>query len=144
MLGAGASCCAGCQAPEPPGLRDHPLHPAAAHWQEGPTGSLALLSYDEIRTATESFWDFLSDIAVLPLFAAIGCHLLKLACTSRAWRNILAAAYPDRPVAWRPILAAYVSGVGNFEQLFFYVKQRHLAFRFGGGGSQRDRSLSMA
>ena len=67
---------------------------------------------EEIRTASESFWHFLSDIAILPLLAAIGCHLLKLACTSRAWRNVLAAAYPDRPVRWRPILAAYVSGVG--------------------------------
>jgi uncharacterized membrane protein YbhN (UPF0104 family) len=67
---------------------------------------------DEIRTATESFWHFLSDIALLPLFAAICCHLLKLCCTSRAWRNVLAAAYPDRPVRWPPILAAYVAGVG--------------------------------
>jgi len=67
---------------------------------------------DAIRTATESFWDFLSEIAILPLLAGIGCHLLKLGCTSRAWRNVLAAAYPDRPVRWRPILAAYVSGVG--------------------------------
>lgn len=67
---------------------------------------------DEIRTATESFWHFLADIALLPLLAGIGCQLLKLACTSRAWRNVLAAAYPDRPVHWRPILAAYVAGVG--------------------------------
>jgi glycosyltransferase 2 family protein len=68
--------------------------------------------YDTIRTATESFWDFLSEIALLPLLAGIGCHLLKLACTSRAWRNVLAAAYPDLPVPWRPILGAYVAGVG--------------------------------
>ena len=67
---------------------------------------------DTIRTAIEQFWDFLSDIAILPLLAAIGCHLLKLACTSRAWRNVLAAAYPGLPVPWPPILAAYVSGVG--------------------------------
>ena len=67
---------------------------------------------DAIRTATESFWDFLSEIAILPLIAGIGCHVLKLGCTSRAWRNVLAAAYPDRPVRWRPILAAYVAGVG--------------------------------
>ena len=67
---------------------------------------------DEIRTATESFWEFLSDIELLPLAAAIGCHLLKLACTSRAWRNILAASYPDEKVPWRKILPAYVSGVG--------------------------------
>jgi uncharacterized membrane protein YbhN (UPF0104 family) len=68
--------------------------------------------FEAIWRATESFWDFLSDIAVLPLLAAICCHVLKLACTSRAWRNILAAAYPDRPVPWPPILAAYLSGVG--------------------------------
>lgn len=67
---------------------------------------------DEIRAASDSFWHFLSDIAVLPLLAGICCQLLKLACTSRAWRNVLAAAYPDRPVRWPPILAAYVSGVG--------------------------------
>jgi len=60
----------------------------------------------------EEFWGFLSDIAILPLLAAIGCQLLKLACTSRAWRNVLDAAYPDLPVRYPPILAAYVSGVG--------------------------------
>jgi uncharacterized membrane protein YbhN (UPF0104 family) len=67
---------------------------------------------EEIRRATESFWDFLSDIAILPLCLAIACHLLKLACTSRAWRNVLAAAYPEEKVPWRPILTAYVAGVG--------------------------------
>lgn len=67
---------------------------------------------DAIRTATESFVHFLSDIAILPLLAGICCQLLKLCCTSRAWRNVLAAAYPDRLVRWRPILAAYVAGVG--------------------------------
>ena len=67
---------------------------------------------EEIRNATESFWDFLSDIAILPLCLAIACHLLKLACTSRAWRNVLAAAYPDREVPWPRILASYVAGVG--------------------------------
>jgi uncharacterized membrane protein YbhN (UPF0104 family) len=67
---------------------------------------------DEIQRATESFLDFLADIALLPLGAAIACHLLKLACTSRAWRNVLAAAYPDSEVPWTKILAAYVSGVG--------------------------------
>jgi len=68
--------------------------------------------FETIRTAIEEFWGFLSDIAILPLLAAIGCQLLKLACTSRAWRNVLAAAYPELPVRWPPILAAYVSGVG--------------------------------
>lgn len=37
-------------APEPRGLTDAPLQPEAARWDAGPTGSLALLPYDDIRT----------------------------------------------------------------------------------------------
>jgi Family of unknown function (DUF5996) len=40
-------------APEPPGLRDRALYPADARWLEQPTGSLALLHYDVIRTAPD-------------------------------------------------------------------------------------------
>jgi hypothetical protein len=40
-------------APEPPGLTAHQLAPAAAAWQTGPTGSLALLRYDDVRTAAD-------------------------------------------------------------------------------------------
>jgi hypothetical protein len=40
-------------APEPPGLREYTLHPPTARWLERPPGSLALLSYDEVRTAAE-------------------------------------------------------------------------------------------
>jgi glycosyltransferase 2 family protein len=62
--------------------------------------------------ATESFWDSLSAIRWSALALAIGCHCLKLGCTSRAWRNVLSAAYPDEEVRWRKIFAAYVAGVG--------------------------------
>jgi len=34
-------------APEPPGLAERPLAPEAAAWQAGPTGSLALLMYED-------------------------------------------------------------------------------------------------
>jgi hypothetical protein len=40
-------------APEPRDLREHLLYPADARWVEGPTGSLALLPYDAIRTAAD-------------------------------------------------------------------------------------------
>jgi hypothetical protein len=40
-------------APEPPGLTEQPLAPAAAAWQTGPTGSLALLPYEEARAAPD-------------------------------------------------------------------------------------------
>ncbi len=67
---------------------------------------------DTIWTAIEHFWNFLSNIAVVPLLLAIACQVLKLGCVSRAWRNVLAAAYPDRAVPWRRIAPAYVAGVG--------------------------------
>jgi uncharacterized membrane protein YbhN (UPF0104 family) len=67
---------------------------------------------DRLWSATQAFWDSLTEIHWLPLLLAIGAHVLKLACTSRAWRNVLAAAYPDEPVPWRKIFAAYAAGVG--------------------------------
>src|SRR5262245_29202197 len=33
-------------------------------------------------------------------------------CTSKAWRNVLAAAYPEAQVRWISIYAAYIAGVG--------------------------------
>jgi hypothetical protein len=38
-------------APEPSGLTDQPLQPAAATWRRAPSGSLALLGYDQLRDA---------------------------------------------------------------------------------------------
>jgi Family of unknown function (DUF5996) len=50
-------------APEPDGLTDQPLRPAAARWAESGTGHLALLTYDDAR-ATADPWatvlDFLA------------------------------------------------------------------------------------
>ncbi len=40
-------------APEPPGLRESPLHPKEAFWAEQGSGSLALLRYDVVRTASD-------------------------------------------------------------------------------------------
>ena len=58
------------------------------------------------------FGDYLVAIKPLPLAAAIGCQLLKVGCTSRAWRNVLAASYPTANVRWRSIYAAYLAGAG--------------------------------
>jgi uncharacterized membrane protein YbhN (UPF0104 family) len=48
----------------------------------------------------------------IALALALGCHLAKAVCASRAWRNVLAAAYPETRVRWLPVYAAYVAGVG--------------------------------
>jgi uncharacterized membrane protein YbhN (UPF0104 family) len=60
----------------------------------------------------DAFLDRLGSVELTPLLLAILCHLVKTMCTSRAWRNVLAAAYPDSEVPWRPIWGAYLAGVG--------------------------------
>jgi len=70
---------------------------------------------DAVRTvldAVAAFWDYLASVRPLPLAIAIGCHVATTMCTSRAWRNVLAAAYPGLRVSWPAIYAAYIAGVG--------------------------------
>jgi glycosyltransferase 2 family protein len=66
----------------------------------------------DVLDAIEAFFTHLSSVQLGPLLLAVCCHLTKLACTSRAWRNVIAAAYPETRVRWPPILGAYVAGVG--------------------------------
>jgi hypothetical protein len=40
-------------APEPVGLRERPLHPGQAFWTEYGSGSLAILRYDDVRSAAD-------------------------------------------------------------------------------------------
>jgi uncharacterized membrane protein YbhN (UPF0104 family) len=65
-----------------------------------------------VLDAVAAFWDYLASVQPLPLALAIGCHVAKTMCTSRAWRNVLAAAYPETRVRWVSIYAAYIAGVG--------------------------------
>lgn len=43
---------------------------------------------------------------------AVACHVTKLLVVSRAWRNAVAAAYPDARVSWPRMFGAYVAGTG--------------------------------
>ena len=65
-----------------------------------------------VLDAIDAFWDYLASVQPLPLAIAICCHVVKTMCTSRAWRNVLAAAYPETRVRWLPIYGAYIAGVG--------------------------------
>ncbi len=58
------------------------------------------------------FFDELTSIGWGALGLAICAHIVKTACTSRAWWNVLRAAYPDERPRWRSIYGSYVSGVG--------------------------------
>lgn len=66
----------------------------------------------EVLDAIDSFLDRIGSVDPLPLALAIGCHLLKMVCTAMAWRNVLAAAYPESRVRRRSIYGAYLAGVG--------------------------------
>ena len=58
------------------------------------------------------FFDHLASVEWKWLALGILCHLCKLLAVSRAWRNIIKAAYPDRTVRWRQMFGAYVAGTG--------------------------------
>ena len=58
------------------------------------------------------FFGHLASVQWKWLAIGIGCHLCKLVAVSRAWRNIVKAAYPDRPVRWPQMFGAYAAGTG--------------------------------
>ena len=66
----------------------------------------------DVLHAIRVFYDHLADVDLRPLVLAMGLQIVKTMCTSRAWRNTIAAAYPDQKVRWRSIYAAYLAGVG--------------------------------
>ena len=60
----------------------------------------------------DAFFEQLTSVHPLPLLLAVLAHLVRLGCTSTAWRNVLAAAYPQTRVRRLPIFGAYLAGVG--------------------------------
>ena len=67
---------------------------------------------NRVFDAIDVFFDRLAAVDFVPLALAIGCHVLKTMCVSRAWRNTLKAAYPDERVPWLSVWAAYLGGSG--------------------------------
>src|SRR4051812_10061748 len=62
--------------------------------------------------AVSVFWAHLSAVRWAPLGIALALNALKLGLRGIAWRNILAAAYPEERVGRLPVIGAYVAGVG--------------------------------
>jgi uncharacterized membrane protein YbhN (UPF0104 family) len=69
--------------------------------------------FDRLSHALDVFVTHLGSIGWAALAAAAACHVLKMAARTRAWRNILAAAYPDATVRWRGIFGAYAAGAAT-------------------------------
>ena len=67
---------------------------------------------DVLFDAIRSFFDQLTTIAWAPLGVAVLCHLGRIASRTRAWLNIVGAAYPEASVRWRDVFGAYAAGIG--------------------------------
>ena len=62
--------------------------------------------------AVRVFFEHLAAVGWTALAVALLLHFVKIVLRTVAWRNILAASYPDRRVRWRGVFGAYVAGVG--------------------------------
>jgi uncharacterized membrane protein YbhN (UPF0104 family) len=65
-----------------------------------------------VEHALQSFFAHLSDVAWTPVLLGVLCHSVKMLVRTRAWRNVLAAAYPSSVVRWRSVFGAYAAGAG--------------------------------
>ena len=67
---------------------------------------------DRFLHDTGVFFGHLASVNFGALAIALGFQALRVVVRTRAWRNIIVAAYPDRQVRWRSVLGAYLAGVG--------------------------------
>ena len=66
----------------------------------------------DVFHALATFFDHLRAVDWKFILLAIAAHLTKVLARTRAWRNILAAAYPDKRIRWRTTFGAYAAGAG--------------------------------
>ena len=69
-------------------------------------------SVDSFQHGAQEFFHRLSEIGWVSMAVALGFYLAHLLARSRAWQNVLRAAYPDRKVPYARITAAYLVGAG--------------------------------
>jgi glycosyltransferase 2 family protein len=77
-----------------------------------PLGVDLASSLESFRHGAEEFFHRLADINWFAMAIALAFYLAHLLARSRAWQNVLLAAYPDRKVPYTRITAAYLIGAG--------------------------------
>jgi uncharacterized membrane protein YbhN (UPF0104 family) len=92
-----------------------------------------------VLDAFQTFFDHARAVAWEPVLLALVCQLARMCARSRAWRNVLAAAYPGSGLRWRTVFGAYAAGAavnaivpvraGDLVKLFL-VKRRLEAARY--------------
>jgi uncharacterized membrane protein YbhN (UPF0104 family) len=69
-------------------------------------------SFNSFFNAASSFFEHLSDIRWTPFAIALGFLLAMQLARAWAWRNVLRAAYPGKPISFLQLGAAYLAGAG--------------------------------
>jgi glycosyltransferase 2 family protein len=69
-------------------------------------------SFDSFQHGAQEFFHRLSEIGWPAMVIALAFYFAHLLARSRAWQNVLRAAYPDRAVPYSRITAAYLVGAG--------------------------------
>ena len=69
-------------------------------------------SFDSFQHGAQEFFHRLSEIAWPSMVIALLFYFAHLVARSRAWQNVLRAAYPERKVPLARITAAYLVGAG--------------------------------
>jgi len=92
-----------------------------------------------VLDAFQAFFEHARAVAWEPVLLALVCQLARMCARSRAWRNVLAAAYPGSGLRWRTVFGAYAAGAavnaivpvraGDLVKLFL-VKRRVEAARY--------------
>ena len=92
-----------------------------------------------VLDAFQAFFEHLRAVAWEPVLLALVCQVGRMCARSRAWRNVLAAAYPGSGLRWRTVFGAYAAGAavnaivpvraGDLVKLFL-VKRRVEAARY--------------
>ena len=92
-----------------------------------------------VLDAFRAFFDHVRAVAWEPVLLALLCQPGRMCARSRAWRNVLSAAYPGSGLRWRTVFGAYAAGAavnaivpvraGDVVKLFL-VKRRIEAARY--------------
>jgi uncharacterized protein (TIRG00374 family) len=69
-------------------------------------------NFEAFFNRTAEFFRHLSEIEWTAFGIALLCLLAMQLARAWAWRNVLRAAYPEQPIPFRPLAAAYLAGAG--------------------------------
>jgi glycosyltransferase 2 family protein len=67
---------------------------------------------DRVLDSIQLFLNHLADVDFRAAAIAVSIHIVRGLAVSRAWRNVIADAYPAQRVRWRTVYGSYLAGVG--------------------------------